>query len=155
MALGVIYAHGPCRVSTGIPASAFSKGAILMYDSNSSLSQIPTSSASVGALPNGAVIGVAMADSTASLDNLVPYVVADRDTVFWSDATTGSQYTAGESLDVEYHFPYFYVTTSVITPMFRIVPRGGSKEMDGIGGSNSQMSRVLVKFDETMLQFRA
>lgn len=155
MAFGLIYAHGPCRISEGVPSSAFSKGAILMFTSASSLSGLPVSTNSLGALPDGSVIGVAMADSTASLDNKVPYVIADRDTVFWSDCTIGSQYTAGESVDVEWHFPYWYATTSAITPLLRVVPRGDSVSMNGIGGSNSQQSRILVKFDETCLQFRA
>lgn len=146
------YASGPARISEGIPASAFSKGDILMFDSASSLSRIPDSSNSVGALANGHVIGVAMASSLQSYNNLVPYLVADRDTVMWSDCTTGSQFTAGESLDVEYTGATFRVTTSVITPMVRIVPHGGSKNLHDI---SSAKSLVRCKFDETMLQFRA
>ena len=146
------YAHGPARFCEGIPASTFSKGDILMYTSASSLSRIPTSTASVGALDDGHVVGVALAASTESYDNKVPYVIADRDTVFWSDATTGSQFTEGESLDVEYTGATFRLTTSAITPMLRVVPGGGSKDMTDI---NSQKSLVRVKFDETMLQFRS
>lgn len=146
------YAHGPCRVTEGIPASAFSKGDILMFNSNSSLSRIPTSTASVGALAAATVVGVAMADSTESYANVVPYVVADRDTVYWSDATTGSQFTPGESLDVEYTGATFRLTTSAITPMLRVVPAGGSKDLTDI---NSNKSLVRVKFDETMLLFRS
>lgn len=149
------YAHGPRRECTGIPASVFTKGDILMFDSASSLSALPHSTNSLGALANGHVIGVALADSGDSLNHQVPYIIADRDTVFWSDATTGSQFTAGESLDIETTSGAWRITTSVITPMLRIVPRGGSKEMNDIGGSNSNKSLVLCKFDETMLQFRA
>lgn len=150
--MGLTYAHGPGRFTEGIPSSAFSKGDILMFDSASSLSRIPTSSASVGALAGGLVVGVAMASSLQSYDNKVPYVVADRDTVFLSDATVGSQFTAGESLDVEYTGANFYLTTSAISPMLRVVPRGGSVEMNTI---NSQKSLAFVKFDETQLQFRS
>lgn len=146
------YAHGPFRATEGIPASTFSKGDILMYTSASSLSRIPTSTASVGALANGHVIGVAMAASTESYNNKVPYIVADRDTVFWSDTTTTSHFTPGESLDVEYTGATFRVTTSVLTPMVRIVPGGESVDMTAI---NSHKSMTRVKFDETMLQFRA
>ena len=149
------YAHGPRRESTAIPGSVFTKGDILMFTSASSLSVIPHSTNSVGALANGHVIGVALADSADSLNNQVPYIVADRDTVFWSDCTTGSQFTAGESVDVETTSGAWRATTSAITPMLRVVPRGGSKELEDVGGSNSQKSQLLVKFDETMLQFRA
>lgn len=149
------YAHGPYRVTTGIPGSVFSKGDILMFTSASSLSVIPHSSNSVGALANGLVVGVALSASSASLANQVPYIVADRDTVFWSDATTGSQFTAGEAIDVETTSGAWRATTSAITPMLRVVPRGGSRELEDVGGSNSNKSMILVKFDETMLQFRA
>ena len=146
------YAHGPYQVAECIPASAFSKGDILMYNSASSISRIPTSSESVGALANGLVIGVAQCSSLESYNNKCSYIVATRDTVFWSDATIGSQYTTGESLDVEYTGATFRLTTSTITPMLRICPGGGSVELNTI---NSQKSLALVKFDETMLQFRA
>lgn len=149
------YAHGPRRESTGIPSSVFTKGDILMFTSASSLSVIPHSTNSVGALAAGLVIGVALADSSKSLNNQVPYIVADRDTVFWSDATIGSQFTAGESVDVETTSGAWRATTSAISPMLRVVPRGGSKELEDIGGSNSNKSLILCKFDETQLMFRA
>lgn len=149
------YAHGPRRESTGIPASVFTKGDILMYTSASSLSVIPHSTNSVGALAAGLVVGVALADSSKSLNNQVPFIVADRDTVFWSDATIGSQFTAGESIDVETTSGAWRATTSAISPMLRVVQRGGSVEMNAIGGSNSNKSLLLVKFDESQLNYRA
>lgn len=144
------YAHGPVRESTGIPASAFSKGDLLMFTSASSLSRIPTSSASVGALATGVIVGVAKASSLESINNQVPYVVATEQTVFWSDATTGSQYTAGEALDVEYTGATFRVTTSAISPMVRIDPNGAS--MDVI---DSNTSRVKVMFDPDWVLYRS
>ena len=146
------YSKGPYLVRECIPASAFSKGDILMYNSASSISRIPTSTASVGALANGSVIGVAQCSSLESYNNKCSYFVADRDTIFLSDATTGSQYTAGESLDVEYTGATFRLTTSTITPMLRVMPEGDSVDMNAV---NSHKSLVFVKFDETMLQFRA
>lgn len=143
------YAHGPVRESQGIPASAFSKGDLLMYNSASSLSRIPTSSQSVGALAKGTVVGVAKSSSLESIDNKVCYIVATEQTVFWSDATIGSQYTAGEGLDVEYTGATFRVTTSAISPMLRIDPNGAS--MDVIDSVNS---RVKVMFDPTWVLFR-
>jgi hypothetical protein len=149
------YAHGPRRETTGIPGSVFTKGDILMFTSASSLSVIPHSSNSVGALAAGLVVGVALANSSASLNNQVPYIIADRDTVFWSDATIGSQFTAGESIDVETTSGAWRATTSAISPMLRVVPRGGSVDLNEVGGSNSNKSQILCKFDESQLQFRA
>lgn len=145
------YAYGPAQIKEGIPSSAFSKGDILMYTSASSLSRIPISTASVGALPNSTVCGVAMSDSNFSYNNKVPYVVADRDTVFWSDATTTSQFTAGESLDVEFTGNTFRVTTSVISKMVRIVPPGDSVDINAI---YSGKSVTLVRFAELQLLYR-
>ncbi len=149
------YAHGPRRETTCIPGSVFTKGDVLMYTSASSISALPHSTNSLGALAASLVVGVALADSSDSINNQVPYIIADRDTVFWSDATTGSQFTAGESLDLETTSGAWRVTTSAISPMVRIVPRGGSQDLNLIGGSNSAKSQVLVKFDESQLQFRS
>jgi hypothetical protein len=146
------YAKGPLVVREAVPGSAFSKGDILMYTSASSLSRVFTSSASVGALAAGLVIGVAQCSSLESYNNKCSYIVADRDTIFWSDATIGSQFTAGESLDVEYTGATFRLTTSAISPMLRVMPEGDSVDLNAI---NSQRSVCLVKFDESQLQFRA
>jgi hypothetical protein len=139
------YAAGPLRESTGIPASAFSDGDILMFNSASSLSRIFTSSQSVGALAKGTIVGIAKADSTESIDNQVPYILAQAGTIFWSDCTTGSQMTAGEGLDVEYTGATFRVTTSAISPMLRIDPNGATQDVLG----QSTTSRVKVMFDPT------
>ena len=149
------YAHGPRRETTCIPGSVFTKGDILMYTSASSISALPHSTNSLGALAASLVVGVALADSHESLNNQVPYIIADRDTVFWSDCTIGSQFTAGESIDVETTSGAWRATTSAISPMLRVVPRGGSQDLALIGGSNSATSKILVKFDESQLQFRS
>lgn len=144
------YASGPCRESTGIPASAFSKGDILMYTSASSLSRIATSSQSVGALANGTIVGIAKADSLESIDNQVPYIVLTQQTVLWSDCTTGSQFSRGEKCDFEYTGATFRVTTSQISPIAMIDPNGAS---DDVIDSNN--SKVRVMFDPTFLWFRS
>ena len=143
------YAHGSYRESTSIPSSAFSKGDLLMYTSASSLSRIPTSTASVGALPKGTVIGIAKASSLESINNQVPYILAQANTVFWSDITTASQMTAGEGLDVEYTGATFRVTTSAISPMLRIDPNGATQDVIG----QSSTSRAKVRFDPTWTLF--
>lgn len=138
------YAKGPLRETTGIPASAFSKGHPLMYTSASSLSSIAE------LIPSGTLIcGFAKADSTESLNNQVPYVVALHGTTYWSDMTIGSQVTAGEARDLEFTSGEFYVSTSQTTPIVWIEPQGGSADV-----VDSATSRVLVVVDPTYLIYR-
>lgn len=144
------YASGPCRETTGKPASAFSKGDILMLNSNSSLSRIPTSSASVGALATGLVYAIAKADSIESIADLVPVVIALPETVFWSDATIGSSFTKGERVDVEYTGGTFRLTTSAISAMLIIDPNG-----DDSAVVDSASSRRRVSFDPDWTHYRS
>ena len=145
----IYYASGPERYSTGIPASAFSKGDILVYTSASSLSRLQTSSQSVGAAVAD-IIGIALASSLESIDNQVPYLVLKENTVCWSDCTTGSQMTRAEPLDFEYTGATFRVTTSAITPIAIIDANGASNDV-----IDSNTSRVRIVFDPTYLRFRS
>ena len=132
MGYGLRYAYGPRFEDTGIPASAFSKGDALMLTSASSLSRLDN-------LLAGDVVGVAMATSTDSLNNRIPYIIPHSDTVFVSACTIGSQFTEGEELDLEYTGGRFFVSTSANTP--RVVVRLGSTDY-----ANSNTSEILVSF---------
>lgn len=95
--MAVWYAYGPKEMGECKPASAFSKGDVLVYTSASSLSRLPepvTSAASIA--------GVATCDSTQSVRNLVTFIKVNSDTVFWSHATPGSSYTVGAAVNFNY-----------------------------------------------------
>ena len=140
----VIPVKGPDRQTTGIPSSAFSKGDLLMYDSNSSLSRYPAN------FPVGELVGVALADSTESLDNQVPYAVALPSTAFYAQAAAASQMTRGESLDMAYAAGSGYsVVNSRVSPLFIIDFFGGTEDVRG----QSDLSRVIGHFDQSYLRY--
>jgi len=139
-----IHARGPVEYDTGIPSSAFSKGDLLQYDSASSLSRWNV------LLTAGTLAGVALADSLESLGNQVPYAIARPETIWISTATTGSQFTPGEKLDVEYTGAVFRVSTSANTPAVVVAAGGNSTDMIG-----SDSSRVLVSFDPDATVWRS
>jgi hypothetical protein len=96
MAQGLTYASGTLTILRGKPASAFSKGDILMLDSTSSLSRIAETFAS-----GVDIAGVADADSNQSISNEVPYIVPESDTIFRASlATNASAVTPGVECDL-------------------------------------------------------
>lgn len=98
MAQGLAYASGTLTILRGKPASAFSKGDVLMLDSTSSLSRIAETYAS-----GVDIVGVAMCDSTQSISNEVPYIVPESDTIFRASlATNASAVTPGVECDILY-----------------------------------------------------
>lgn len=129
---GLRYAYGPKEMREAVPSSAFSAGDVLCFDSNSSLSRMP---ASFGA----PIAGVATSASTSSANNKVPFIVPQADTIFWSECTTGSQYTPGELFDFEYTSARFMLSTSQNTGSATV-----ERNTQDIGGQSVQ-SRVLVK----------
>ncbi len=133
-----IHSRGPKEEDTAIPSSAFSKGDILMYDSNSSLSRLPDPITS-----DGFIVGVALADSLESLDNQVPYSLAVPGSVWLSTATISSQMTPGEKLDLEYTGSVFRVSSSATTPVVTIAAGGGTQSII----DQSIVSRTMVQFD--------
>lgn len=98
---GLRYSRGPFQTLEGEPVSNFSKGDLLQYDSNSSLSGMNME------FPSGAdIAGVALADSDDSIAqadgvNRVPYIVPKSDTYFLSESTANSTFTAGRETDFD------------------------------------------------------
>lgn len=137
------YAKGPYQSMTAIPSSAFSKGDLLQFNANSSLSRLRDPNASATA---AAIVGVAEASSLESLNDQVPYTLALEGTIFLASCDSTSQFTPGEKLDVDYtdSFPdtRFVVASSTNSPQVIIHAAGGSEEL-----IDSARSVVLVKFD--------
>ena len=147
--MGLFYASGPLEQDTAKPSSPFRKGDILVYDSNSSLSRAADLPAA------GTIVGVADADSTDSLDDLVPYTIAREDTVFWSDISTAvASVERGEAKDLGYiTFPdsnssEWVMLDSANTPGVRVDHAGSTHDV-----IDSATSRVRVRFDPTILLY--
>lgn len=135
---GLTYAEGPYRIEHAVPSSAFSKGDILQFTSASSISR-------ANPVTMTALAGVALAASTQSYRNLVPYLVADNETVFWSRASTvKSQYTEGERLDFEYTSAIWMVSNSRNTRS-AIIYKGSAADAAQWNTDNSAISYVLVR----------
>lgn len=96
---GFWYASGGYSTDKAIPASAFSKGDLLQYDSNSSLSRLNEK------FPAAAdIAGIALADSTQSIDDHVTYLIPESDTHFWASLISNhaSDVTPGQESDVKF-----------------------------------------------------
>lgn len=90
---GLHYASGTFEMRAGKPASAFSKGDLLVLNSSSSLSRIAI-------IETGAdIVGVAAASSLESVNSEVGYLVPGFDTIFWSVCTAGSSFTRGANVN--------------------------------------------------------
>ena len=141
---GFWYAGGDTHVfESAIPASAFSKGDLLMFDSNSSLSRLP--SVATGTFGND-IAGVATSDSNDSINDQVGFIAPGADTLFWAslDSTQANANRPGTECDVYFAVAngrYFVDPTSSNSAHFVIV-RGS----DGVGSvSQSVQSTVLVR----------
>lgn len=88
-------AGGDFKVREAKAASAFSRGDLVQYDSNSSISRFDVLLAA-----NDDIAGVALADSTDSINDLVPYMIPDSDTLFISRYTGGTRQDPGDELDI-------------------------------------------------------
>lgn len=122
------------------PASAFSKGDLLMLDSLSSVSRVNITLAS-----GVDIVGVAESDSNQSIEGLVTYRVPDADTLWLASFDTAtSATTPGVELDIAFGAPNGrqYVTNASANSVRAVVVRGtaGSMAMD-----QSINSQVVVK----------
>jgi hypothetical protein len=130
---GLTYAYGPLLVDEGIPASSFSRGDFLVLNSSSSLSRIAI-------IETGAdIAGVAMCDSTQSINNKCTYAIPDFATVFWSVCTPGSTFTKGANVNYNEISSRPVANTSAGT--VRAVCERGVLDC----GDQSVQSRILVR----------
>jgi hypothetical protein len=134
---GFWYASGPKEMDERIAGSAFSKGDVLALDSNSSLSRL-----NPYALTTAALYAVACADSTDSIRNLVPAIVIQPTTRFWSATTSGVTLVTGEESGVSFTATKpgrYWVDESTSTNMVVVVE--GTAKID-----QSVQSKVIVQF---------
>ena len=134
------HASGPLKVEEWKPASTFTRGDLLCFDSASSLSRINELMAS-----GDDIIGVALSNSAQSINNRVCVGIPCADTLWWASAhsATGSAMTPGQEFDVSYGVPNGgqFVTTS--TTSVRVVVVRGTAGHNAV--DQSVESKVLVK----------
>lgn len=138
---GFRYARGPKRTSEAIPSSAFSKGDLLMYDSNSSLSR-----ADERFIANADIAGVALADSIDSINDRVPFIIPRSGTLFWASLVSnlGSEATVGTDSDIEFDTANgrYYVNPGSTTTVRAVIRQGTT----GVGAvDQSVQSTALVE----------
>lgn len=138
---GFWYAEGPARTLASIPASAYSKGDLLTFNSASSFSRINQ------LMPSGAdIIGVAVGDSTQSISNLCTAIIPEGDTLFWASLSTafGSDVTPGFECDIAFSTANnrYYVDPGS-TSSVRVVIVHGTVGPNAV--SQSVQSKVLVR----------
>ena len=124
-------------VEQSIPSSAFTRGDCLVLTSSSSLSKADT----LPAVATNKVSGIAMANSTQSILNKVPFKIINDNQLWWSDITTTltSHITVGELCGIAGFVTGDYVDPSTATS--RVICVRGMQEIN-----QSTRSRVLVKF---------
>jgi len=137
---GFWYAGGDYTTEQAKPASAFSKGDLLMLDSSSSLSRIP--SVATGTYGND-IVGVALCDSDQSLNGFVPYLVPQRDTEFWASysSAVASNMLPGQECDAFFAVANgrYYLTNASSNSGIAVIVRGNADI------SQSVQSKVKVR----------
>lgn len=131
------YAYGKYETGEAKPASAFTKGDILMLTSASSLSMLPQVGQTTGDL-----VGIAQSDSADSVANKVVYTKITPDTVFWSNCTPGSTFTAGAKVNFNFGALTKGWGANSSSGTIMAVCERGVADIEG----QSVESRILVRF---------
>lgn len=142
---GFVHARGPGKQDEGIPASNFSEGDALVYDSNSSLSRAPADT-----LHNTELAGIARADSDASVNDRVPYTrPTDQDTFLseLTNAAVGSDVTKGFAGEITEDDEGRHYSTTSNANATMVVEEGTAVVRD-----QSVQSRVMIRFLNTVLE---
>lgn len=139
---GFWYAGGDVTREAAIPASAFSKGDLLVLNSNSSLSRVP----SVATGTSDDIVGVADADSIDSINNVVSYTVPQPDTLYWASLVSNSANALRPGTECDIFFntgnARYYVDPGSSDTARAVIVRGSA----GVGSvDQSVQSKVLVK----------
>jgi hypothetical protein len=137
---GFWYAGGDYTTEKAKAASAFSKGDLLMLDSSSSLSRIP--SVATGTYGND-IVGVALSSSLQSIDGFIPYLVPQRDTEFWASfaSNIAAAMLPGQECDAYFAVANnrYYLTNASSNSGIAVIVRGNADV------SQSVQSRVKVR----------
>lgn len=142
---GFWYAGGDYTTEEAKPASAFSKGDLLLLDSNSSLSRMPWAAAP--GMASTDIAGVALADSIDSIQDRVPYLVPQPDTLFWASANSAhaGDVTAGDEVDINFAVANnrYYADPASSNTVRAVIVRGLGQDV--ISADQSVQSKVLCK----------
>lgn len=142
---GFWYAGGDTHVmESAIPSSAFSKGDLLVFDSNSSLSRIPW--ASSPGMSSTDIAGIALSDSNDSIANQVPFMVPGPDTLLWASVHTATTNALRPGTEADINFSTangrYYVDPTSANTVRAVIVRGSS----GVGAvDQSVQSKVLCR----------
>lgn len=140
MIQGLQYCSGPYTVEHAEPASAFSRGDVLVLTSVSSVSRI------ADAFPAGDIYGIAMCDSLQSINKRVPVLIPETGTEFLAsfNSASGSAISVGAELDINFGAPNgrYFVTTS--TDSVRVVVTRGVVGLTAMDQSVHSQVRVRL-----------
>lgn len=132
---------GEPAVIEATPASAFSRGDILVVGANAS--QISGGQIVANALSGTPdILGVALTDSNESINGLCPFLIPGPEDVFLSRVSGGSLTTRGDEIDIFTDGAGRFYAGAGSANTARLVTVKGQNEVLG----QSDDSRVLVKF---------
>ena len=132
---------GEPAVIEATPASAFSRGDILVVGANAS--QISGGQIVANALSGTPdILGVALTDSNESINGLCPFLLPGPEDVFLSRVSGGSLTTRGDEIDIFTDGAGRFYAGAGSANTARLVTVKGQNEVLG----QSDDSRVLVKF---------